>query len=221
MILEETDIERLRFLTTHPRDVDDGIFTLMSENSRICPHIHLPFQSGSDRILSLMNRGYTRSEYLDIIERAKEIRHDISFTTDIIVGFPGETNGDFEETLDIVEKVGYDSAFTFKYSPREGTGAEGMKDDVPSEVKKERLDRLNASIQRIRREIMVSLLGSTEEILLDARVKKGEYQFLRGRTPHFRNVLVRPENRNPGDIMNVVLEELRNFTFIGKELTGR
>jgi tRNA-2-methylthio-N6-dimethylallyladenosine synthase len=221
MILEETDIERLRFLTTHPRDVDDGIFTLMSENSRICPHIHLPFQSGSDRILSLMNRGYTRSEYLDIIERAKEIRHDISFTTDIIVGFPGETNGDFEETLDIVEKVGYDSAFTFKYSPREGTGAEGMKDDVPFEVKKERLDRLNASIQRIRREIMVSLLGSTEEILLDARVKKGEYQFLRGRTPHFRNVLVRPENRNPGDIMNVVLEELRNFTFIGKELTGR
>ncbi len=220
-ILKETDIERIRFLTTHPRDVNEGIFTLMSQNRRICPHIHLPFQSGSDRILSLMNRGYTRSEYLDIIDRAKEICPDISFTTDVIVGFPGETTGDFEETLAIVEKVRYDSAFTFKYSPREGTESEGMKDDVPTEVKKERLETLNAAIQRIRREVMVSRLGSTEEILLDAHVKKGEYQYLKGRTPHFRNVLVGPENRNPGDIINVVLKELSNFTFIGEEITGR
>ncbi len=220
-ILEETDIERIRFLTTHPRDVDDGIFTLMSENTRVCPHIHLPFQSGSDRILSRMNRGYTRSYYLDIIERAKKFCPGISFTTDIIVGFPGETPGDFEDTLSIIEKVRFDSAFTFKYSPRDGTGAEGMEDDVPSEVKKERLETLNGAIQRIRKEIMVSHLGSIEEILLDARVKKGEYHFLKGRTPHFRNVLIGPENRNPGDTISVVLKELNNFTFIGEEITGR
>ncbi len=221
MILDETGIERIRFLTTHPRDVEDGIFSLMSEDGRICPHIHLPFQAGSDRILALMNRGYTRSDYLAITERARELCPDISFTTDIIVGFPGETDGDFKETLEIVERVRYDSAFTFKYSPREGTGAAGMEDDVPEDVKKERLETLNSSVQRIRREIMGSRLGSIEEILLDARVKKGEYQFLKGRTPHFRNVLIGPENRKLGDIVRVVLKELSNFTFIGEEISGR
>jgi tRNA-2-methylthio-N6-dimethylallyladenosine synthase len=220
-ILEETTIERIRFLTTHPRDVEDGIFSLMSENRRICPHIHLPFQSGSDRILAMMNRGYTRADYLDIIDKARKICPDISFTTDIIVGFPGETDGDFEQTLDIVERVRYDSAFTFKYSPREGTGAADMEDDVPADVKKERLETLNSSIQRIRREIMESRLGSIEEILLDARVKKGEYHFLKGRTPHFRNVLIGPGNRNLGEFVSVVLKELNNFTFIGEESQGR
>ena len=220
-ILEETDIERIRFLTTHPRDVDSSIFTLMAENDRVCPHIHLPFQAGSDRILSIMNRGYTRSGYLDIIKSARALRPDIAFTTDIIVGFPGETDSDFEETLDLVEKVRFDSAFTFKYSPREGTKAAGLEDDVPVEMKKSRLETLNATIQRIRREIMAGQVGSVEEILLDAQVKKGEYQFLKGRTPHFRNVLIEPENRKPGDIVSVVLRELRNFTFIGEEITGR
>ena len=220
-IIEETDIERIRFLTTHPRDVDDKIFTLMAKTDRVCPHMHLPFQSGSDRILSMMNRGYRRSEYLDIIDRARAICPDIAFSTDMIVGFPGETEDDFEETMDIVEKVRFDSAFTFKYSPREGTEAAGLADDVPVEVKKSRLGTLNAAIQRIRIEILSALIGSVEEILLDARVKKGENQFLKGRTPHFRNVLIESDNRNPGDTVSVVLRELSNFTFIGEETTGR
>ncbi len=220
-ILEETDIYRIRFLTTHPRDVNEGIFKLMAENGRICPHIHLPFQSGSDRILSAMNRGYTRSEYLDIISMARELRPDIAFTTDIIVGFPGENDADFEETLDIVEKVRFDSAFTFKYSPREGTRAAELDNHVPAEVKKSRLEALNNTIQSIRKEIMTECIGSIEEILLDARVKKGENHFLKGRTPHFRNVLLGTDNGNPGDIFSVVLKELRNFTFIGEEITGR
>jgi tRNA-2-methylthio-N6-dimethylallyladenosine synthase len=220
-ILRETDIERIRFLTTHPRDIDDGIFRLMAENSRVCPHIHLPFQAGSDRILSAMNRGYTRSEYLDIIARARAIRPDIAFTTDVIVGFPGETDGDFAETLDIVEEVRFDSAFTFKYSPREGTEAAGLADDVPVDVKKSRLETLNTAIQSIRRDIMAERTGSVEEILLDARVKKGEYHFLKGRTPHFRNVLLDSEVHEPGDVLSVVLKELNNFTFIGEVITGR
>jgi tRNA-2-methylthio-N6-dimethylallyladenosine synthase len=220
-ILDETEIKRIRFLTTHPRDVDERIFALMSEDGRICPHIHLPFQAGSDRVLSWMNRGYTRSDYLHITDVARKHLPDISFTTDIIVGFPGETSGDFEETLDIVEKVRFDAAFTFKYSPREGTRAAELEDDVPLDVKKERLETLNSTVRRIRKEIMASRLGCSEEILLDARVKKGEYQFLKGRTPHFRNVLIRSEDRNPGDILGVVLKELNNFTFIGEEITGR
>jgi tRNA-2-methylthio-N6-dimethylallyladenosine synthase len=220
-ILSETDIERVRFLTTHPRDVDDDIFRLMADEPRICPHIHLPFQAGSDRILEAMNRGYTRGDYLAIVERARAIRPDIAFTTDIIVGFPGESETDFSETLDIVERVRFDSAFTFKYSPREGTAAAGLEDDVPLEEKKSRLERLNSRIQEIRREIMEDLTGSVEEILLDARVKKGETHFLKGRTPHFRNVLLASDNRNPGDILSVVLKELSNFTFIGEETTGR
>jgi tRNA-2-methylthio-N6-dimethylallyladenosine synthase len=220
-ILEETDLKRIRFLTTHPRDVEDRIFTLMAEDGRICPHIHLPFQAGSDRILSTMNRGYTSSGYLDIIDRARAIRPDIAFTTDIIIGFPGERDEDFENTLEIVEKVRFDSAFTFKYSVREGTKAAGLVDDVPADVKKARLESLNNTIKRIRMEIITARIGSVEEILLDARVKKGEYQFLKGRTPHFRNVLVESGNREIGDIINVVLMELRNFTLIGEEIRGR
>ena len=168
-----------------------------------------------------MNRGYTRSAYLDIIDSARELRPDIAFTTDIIVGFPGETDSDFSETLDVVEKVRFDSAFTFKYSPREGTAAAGLEDDISPEVKKSRLEILNAAIQRIRREVMTDCIGSLEEILLDARVKKGEYQFLKGRTPHFRNVLIEEDNGNPGDVISVVLKRLNNFTFIGEKITGR
>jgi tRNA-2-methylthio-N6-dimethylallyladenosine synthase len=220
-LLDETGVERIRFLTTHPRDVDEEIFRLMASEPRICPHIHLPFQAGSDRVLARMNRGYTRSQYLEIIDRAREYRPDIAFTTDIIVGFPGESMSDFEDTLDIVERVRFDSAFTFKYSPRQGTAAAEMEDNVPPEEKRSRLEILNRAIRRIRAEIMAGLTGSVEEILLDARVKKGEYQFLKGRTPHFRNVLLSSEDRNPGDILTVVLKELRNFTFIGEETTGR
>jgi len=194
---------------------------LMARVDRICPHIHLPFQAGSDRILSNMNRGYTSSEYLGIIDRARSLRPDIALTTDIIVGFPGETDKDFEETLEVVEKVRFDSAFTFKYSPREGTKAADLEDNVPVEEKKSRLETLNNTIQRIRKGIVTARIGSIEEILLDARVKKGEYHFLKGRTPHFRNVLVESEKWNPGDIISVVLREISNFTFIGEEITGR
>jgi tRNA-2-methylthio-N6-dimethylallyladenosine synthase len=221
VVLSETDIERIRFLTTHPRDVDTRIFQLMADDSRICPHLHLPIQSGSDRVLSLMNRGYTSKDYLNIINSARSIRPDIAFTTDVIVGFPGETEEDFEETLEIVDVVRFDSAFTFKYSPREGTKAATLEDNVPEESKKSRLYKLNSIVQENRLKNMTAAIGSVEEILLDARVKKGEYQFLKGRTPHFRNVLVEEDRHELGDIISVVLSELKNFTFIGKESTGR
>jgi tRNA-2-methylthio-N6-dimethylallyladenosine synthase len=216
LILENSDIRRLRFLTTHPRDVNMRIFKIMNEDPRLCPHIHLPFQSGSDRILAMMGRGYTRKHYLDIVSEARRIRPDLAITTDIIVGFPSETDSDFEDTLSIIRKCRFDSAFTFKYSPRKGTKAYKMKDDVTSEEKKDRLDRLNNLIQKIRKEILESRIGLTDEILLDARVKKGENLFWKGRTPHFRTVLLSSDDLNEGEIVQVSLAGIRNFTYIGE-----
>ncbi len=220
-ILNETVIERLRFLTTHPRDVDDEIFHLMERDTRLCPHMHLPIQSGSDRILSLMGRGYTGKRYMEIIARAREIKPDLALSTDFIVGFPSESEGEFLETIEMAEKCMFDSAFTFKYSPRDGTVSSRMEDNVPDEVKKERLETLNDSIRRNRQRILEERIGSMDEILLDAEVKKGEYRYWRGRTPHFRNVLVEGDRRNPGDIVRVTLKEMDNYTYIGEEIPRR
>ena len=217
-MLDETDMSRLRFLTTHPRDLDMEIFRLMADEDRLCPHLHLPVQSGSDRILSLMRRGYTRDAYIGEILEANKIVPELAITTDIIVGFPTESDEDFLQTLSIVEKCRFEAAFTFKYSPREGTAAALFEDDVSVGVKKERLSRLNEMVQKIRSELLVRQLGSDTEILLDDTVKKGEYRFGKGRTPHFRNVLVPATEREPGDIFSVRLEQLRNFTFIGEEI---
>ncbi len=219
-IIEETEIARVRFLTTHPRDVTVGLFELMAREPRVCSHIHLPLQSGSDRILNLMNRGYRRDQYVAIIEEGKRIVRDLAVSTDIIVGFPGEGDEDFRLTLETVEDVRFESAFTFKYSPRAGTPAATLRDDVPGDVKRERLRILNERIARIRRDILVSHLDTTVEILLDGTVQKGEYHLWKGRTPQFRNVLVRGNGLNEGDCVKVRLKELHNFTYLG-EPTGR
>ncbi|MBN2069830.1 MAG: tRNA (N6-isopentenyl adenosine(37)-C2)-methylthiotransferase MiaB [Candidatus Krumholzibacteriota bacterium] len=216
-VISGTDIDRIRFLTTHPRDIEMKIFELMATNKRLCPHIHLPFQSGSDRILGMMNRGYSRSHYINIISNARNIKPDLAITTDIIVGFPTETDDDFKETLDIVEKARFDSAFTFKYSPREGTNAYRIDDDVAIEVKEERLDILNRKIGGIRREILKKLEGACDEILLDGTVEKGENHFVKGRTPHFRNVLLQNGDIKNGDLVRVIMKELRNFTLYCEE----
>jgi len=222
IILKETVLKRIRFVTTHPGDVDFRIFELMASDRRLCPHIHLPIQSGSNRILEKMKRGYTVEHYLSIVQKAREIIPDIAFSTDIIVGFPGESEEDFKRTLEIIETVRFDSAFTFKYSPREGTMAFRMKDDVPLEVKKERLQRLNEKVQSIRKNILESLIGREDEILLDGTVKKGENQLLKGRTPHFRNVLLFDQDEKKiGSTVRVKLKELKGFTFFAEILNGR
>ena len=217
-MIDETEVRRLRFLTTHPSDLDIEIFQLMAAEDRLCPHLHLPFQSGSDRILSMMRRGYTRDDYMDAIHEARKILPELAVTTDVIVGFPTESNEDFLQTLSMVEQCRFEAAFTFKYSPRRGTSAALSEDDIPIDVKKERLSRLNELVQRIRLEILDRQLGTDSEILLDDTVKKGEYRFGKGRTNHFRNVLVPATERKPGDIFRVRLEQLRKFTFIGKEI---
>jgi len=222
MILKETGLQRIRFVTTHPGDVDFRIFELMASDRRLCPHIHLPIQSGSNRILEKMKRGYTVERYLSIVQKAREIVPDIAFSTDIIVGFPGETEEDFIRTIEVIETVRFDSAFTFKYSPREGTVASRLEDDVPLDVKKERLQRLNEKVQSIRKDILESFIGKEDEILLDGTLKKGENRLLRGRTPHFRNVLLFDQDEKKiGETVKVKLKELKGFTFFGEILNGR
>ena len=218
-ILDGTAVPRLRFLTSHPRDISTDVFEIMARDKRLCSHIHLPVQSGSDRILDAMNRGYTRERYLNAVRTARAIVPGIGITTDIIVGFPSETEADFRETLDLVHKARFDSAFTFQYSPRSGTAASERPDDVPAGIKKKRLHALNAAVQEERANILRAQIGAEAEILLDGAVQKGEYRFLKGRTPQFRNVLVPCGDLKEGDIVRVVLRRLVNFTFEGDPAT--
>jgi len=220
-VLAETEVRRLRFLTSHPRDVEAAVFELMAREKRFCSHIHLPVQAGSNRILAAMNRGYTRETYLEKLRQARTIVPGIAVTTDLIVGFPSETDDEFRQTLDLVREARFDAAFTFQYSRRAGTAANEMPDDVSPDEKKNRLLALNAIVQEERGRILSDHLGSRTEILLDGAAQKGEYRFLKGRTPEFRNVLVPPDGLNDGDIVPVVLKRLVNFTFEGEAATRK
>ena len=215
-ILGETAVTRLRFLTSHPRDIGTAVFKIMAREPRLCSHVHLPVQSGSNRILRMMNRGYTREDYLETIRAAREIAPGIGLTTDIIVGFPSESDSEFHDTLDLVRAVRFDSAFTFQYSARNGTAASAYPDDVPWTTKRERLHVLNAAVQAERANILSAELGREVEILLDGTAQKGEYRFLRGRTPQFRNVIVPRGDLREGDIVRVILKRLANYTFVGE-----
>ena len=174
-------IERIRFTTSHPADLSDRLIQDFSELEKLCEHIHLPFQSGSDRILKAMHRGYNKGSYLERIERLKEVCSSIALTADVIVGFPGEEEGDFRETLDLMEKVRFDDLFSFKYSPRKGTRAAQFQNQVEEKVKQDRLSIL----QKIQREITLqknqALEGQVEEVLVEGRSKQSD-QDVTGRT---------------------------------------
>lgn len=167
---------RLRFATSHPKDLTDELIDCFGSLDKLCHHIHLPFQSGSDRILKLMNRGYTVAEYLDKVARLKTICPEIRLTTDIIVGFPGETEEDFQATLDLVEKVRYADAFTFLYSPRVETAAAKMEDDQSKLQKQHRFDRLLELQQQISAEIWQEDADSVQQVLVEGISKQGEGQ---------------------------------------------
>src|SRR5699024_947492 len=161
-------LERIRFMTSHPKDLSDELIEVMGQSKKICRHLHLPVQSGSTRILEKMNRRYTKEHYLELVRKIRAAVPDISLTTDIIVGFPGETEEDFQETLDVVRQVRYDSAFTFIYSKRTGTPAAAMEDQVPADVVKDRFDRLLAEVQRIAGEMCSVHQGSVQTVLVES-----------------------------------------------------
>ncbi|HYT04413.1 MAG TPA: tRNA (N6-isopentenyl adenosine(37)-C2)-methylthiotransferase MiaB [Gemmatimonadales bacterium] len=173
-------IRRVRFTSPYPTDFTDRVLAAMAETPAVCEHVHLPVQSGSSRVLKRMLRRYDRARYLEVVAALRRAVPDVALTTDIIVGFPGETEEDFQETLSLVEQVGFDDAYTFKYSPREGTPATRLKDHVPDDTAGERLERLIAVARRLARRRNVGLVGTVQEVLVEGHAKRGG--LLQGRT---------------------------------------
>lgn len=209
-------IERVRFMTSQPKDLSEKLMQVIRDNPKVCRHFHLPLQSGSSRILKKMNRHYDKEKYLDLVERLREYVPDISITTDIIVGFPGETEEDFQETLDVVRKVRYDSAFTFIYSKRTGTPAAAMEDQIPEEVSKDRLNRLLKEVQEIARETCGRYEGTVQEVLVE-QINREDENLVTGRMGN--NMLVHfPGCENLiGKIVSVKLLESKGFYYLGEQ----
>ena len=207
-------IRRIRFMTSHPKDLSEELIRAMAETPKVCPHLHLPLQSGSTRILEKMNRRYTKEQYLELVGRLRKAMPDISLTTDIIVGFPGETEEDFLETLDVVEKVRFDSAFTFLYSRRTGTPAASMEDQIPEEVMKDRFDRLLKRVQDIARECCARFQGQTKDVLVE-QVNEQDPALVTGRMDNNLLVHFPGEPSLIGRIVPVHLDSCRGFYYLG------
>ncbi len=208
-------LKRIRFMTSHPKDLSDELIEVMAASQKICKHLHLPVQSGSSRMLKLMNRRYTKEQYLDLALKIKERIPDISLTTDIIVGFPGETEEDFEETLDVVRKVRYDSAFTFIYSKRTGTPAATMEDQVPEEVVKDRFNRLLKEVQTIAGEVCTVHERKTVEVLVET-VSDHDPSMVSGRMSNNLLVHFKGDESLIGSFKNVHLTECKGFYYLGE-----
>lgn len=208
-------LRRIRFMTSHPKDLSDELIEVMKDSKKICRHLHLPVQSGSTDILAKMNRRYTKEQYLELVEKIRKAVPDISLTTDIIVGFPGETDEDFEETLDVVRKVRYDSAFTFIYSKRTGTPAAAMEDQVPQDVIKTRFDRLLKEVQAIAAESCAVHEGTVQEVLVED-ICDHDPAMVTGRLSNNLLVHFHGSRELIGTYVNVALEECRGFYYIGK-----
>jgi tRNA-2-methylthio-N6-dimethylallyladenosine synthase len=178
-------LERIRFTTSHPLEFRDSLIAAYAEVPKLANYLHLPVQSGSDRILAAMKRGYTRLEYKQKIRKLRAVRPDISLSSDFIVGFPGETESDFEQTLALIEEVGFDQSFSFIYSRRPGTPAASLPDEVPREVAQQRLERLQAKIDGQARAISRAMVGSTQRVMVEKRSRRDPRQ-LAGRTENMR-----------------------------------
>lgn len=213
-------LRRIRFMTSHPKDLSDELIEVMSSSDKICRHLHLPVQAGSDRILKAMNRRYTKEQYLALVNKIKTAMPDIAITTDLIVGFPGETLEDVEETIDVVKKVGYDNAFTFIYSKRTGTPAAAMTNQVPEEVVKEGFDKLLKVVQDTARERAALLQGQVMEALVE-EVNEQDESLMTGRLSN--NMLVHfPADRTLiGQIVRVSLDTCHGFYYTGHIVEGR
>ncbi len=205
-------IERIRFMTSHPKDLTDDLIKTIKECDKVCNHVHLPVQAGSNKVLSRMNRKYTKEHYLNLVEKLKAAVPDIAITTDIIAGFPGETEEDFEETIDVVKKVEYDSAFTFLYSVREGTKAATMEDQIPDEIKHKRFDKLLEVLYPIVLEKNQQCIDKIYTVL----VESAEGDKLTGRTEHFRLVHFKGSEDLIGQIVNVKIKSVKTFHMEGE-----
>lgn len=207
-------IERIRFMTSHPKDLSDELIQAMAKLDKVCEHLHLPVQSGSNKVLKEMNRKYTKEDYLKLIEKIKNAVPDIAISTDIIVGFPGETEEDFNETLDLVKKVRYDSAFTFLYSIREGTIAAKMENQIPDEIKHERFQRLLDTLYPIFYDENLKYMDKVVEVLVE-EVSKNNEKVLTGRTRQGKLIHFQGDKELIGSLVNVKVEKIKSFTLEG------
>ena len=214
-------VRRLRFTSPHPNDFSEAVVNAMAEVDAVCEHVHLPMQSGSSRVLRRMLRRYSRDGYLECVDRLRAAVPGLCLTTDIIVGFPGETDEDFAETLSAVEQVGFDDAFTFKFSPREGTPATRFPESetVPDEVATERLDRLIAVVRTNARRRNLGLLGQRREVLVERAARRGE--LLQCRTRDFKTVLIPGSESLIGQYLTVELTGTTGSTFTGTPVNER
>ncbi|HUP33272.1 MAG TPA: tRNA (N6-isopentenyl adenosine(37)-C2)-methylthiotransferase MiaB [Gaiellaceae bacterium] len=211
-------IERIRFTSPHPKDFRDPVIAAIAECDAVCEHVHLPLQSGSSRLLNAMRRTYDRERYLRLVAKLRDAIPGLALGTDVIVGFPGETEDDFRETLEVVEAVRYDSAFTFIYSPRHGTEAAAMVGQVPEEVKHERLERLVEVVQRIAAERNAERVGTVEEVLVEG-ASRTDRSLLRGRTRG--NVTVNfAGDAAPGELVDVLIDGATSTTLRGAQRTA-
>jgi tRNA-2-methylthio-N6-dimethylallyladenosine synthase len=211
-------IERIRFTSPHPKDFRRPVIAAMAECPSVCEHAHLPLQSGSSRILKSMRRTYDRGRYLRLVEELRTAIPDLALTTDVIVGFPGETEADFAETVSLVEEVGFDGAFTFVYSPRAGTEAAAMPAQLPEEVKRDRIERLVDVVQRVARERNEQRVGRVEEVLVEGPSRNGD-GLLRGRTR--RNTTVNFAGEAwPGELVDVRIDAATSTTLRGERLAA-
>jgi len=217
-LAEIPELMRIRYTTSHPRDMDGELIEAHRGIEKLMPFLHLPVQSGSDRMLEEMNRKHTRADYLRIIERARKARLDMAFSSDFIVGFPGETDQDFEDTLALVREVGYAQCFTFKYSPRPGTPAAEMAAQIPEDVKTERLYRLQELIEAQQHEFNLSCVGKELDVLFE---KPGRHEGqIVGRSPYLQPVPVIAPKSIIGSVARVRINELRTYSLIGELLDG-
>ena len=212
--LHKIDIPRIRFTTSHPRDFDDRLIEVLAQGGNLLDHIHLPVQSGSNEVLRRMNRKYTREDYLELVAKIKKAMPNATLTTDIIVGFPNETDEQFEETMTLMEEVGFEAAYTFIYSPREGTPAAAREDNVSMEVKKERLQRLNELVNKQSAESMKKLEGTVVKVLVEGESKK-DPDVLAGYTERNKVVNFKGSKSMIGQIVEVEITEARTWSLNG------
>lgn len=218
-LLEEIDaidgIERIRFMTSHPKDFSLALIDVIKNSKHICHSLHLPVQSGSNEVLRRMNRKYTRERYLEIVQAMREAIPDVAITTDIIVGFPGETEEDFQETVDLVENVGFDNAFSFIYSKRPGTAAAKFEDQIPLDVKKERLQRLNDTLSKWSLYHNKKYEGQTVKVLVEGLSENND-NMLSGRTDTAKTVIFEGDSSLIGTFVNVIITTAQTWVLKGQ-----
>ena len=214
IVAQVEGIERIRYTTSHPVEFSDSLIQAYAEVPELVSHLHLPIQSGSDKVLSLMKRGHTALEYKSKIRKLREIRPDLSLSSDFIIGFPGETEQDFDDTMRLIHEIGFDKSFSFIYSARPGTPAAGYPDDVDMSVKKQRLQQVQSAIDTATEEISKSLVGSVQKVLVEGHAKKGNNLY--GRTESMRNTHFEGDDALIGQIVNIKITDAHANSLVGE-----